>query len=197
MMCLLAYTVFRAGVVTWNQTEKYDALASAESYYLREIYSSRMDMWVSTIWNGGCIYTVIIDGFIPLVLSIWLNLWISKTELTITNKRIYGKKAYGKTFEVRLDDVSFVNNSFPGGIVLNCVAGQIKIPNIQNRDRACAFIRKLLLERQNEISAFKQEMIFDIPNEIKKYSELLSTGIITKEEFEEKKIQLLNKQTYS
>lgn len=190
MVCLLAFWVYRVGMVAWNHTEDYDLITSVNGYWLREKYSSRLDMWFDEV--KLYIPSLIIEGVIPFVASIWVNLWISNTELTITNRRIYGKKAYGKRFEVPLCDVSFVNNTWPAGISLNCAAGQIKVPYIQNREHAFGLIHELLLERQNELSAPKQEIVSNVPDEIKKYSELLSAGVITQDEFEAKKKQLLN-----
>ena len=65
---------------------------------------------------------------------------------------------------------------------------------IKNRGEIYDVVSKLLVERQNKttITSRTQEISKSSADELKKYKNLLDSGIISQEEFEAKKKQLLN-----
>ncbi|MBZ2405339.1 SHOCT domain-containing protein [Liquorilactobacillus hordei] len=58
-------------------------------------------------------------------------------------------------------------------------------------DKTLAFLQKVVDEQSEKINVEKAENISSIAAEIKKFKELADSGIITQEEFEIKKKQLL------
>ena len=112
-------------------------------------------------------------------------------EITVTNKRVYGKKAFGKRVDLPIDTISAVGTSFLKGIDIGTSAGRIHFKGILNNNEIHAEISKLLNNRQSN----KQEPVkvnnTSSAEELKQYKELLDNGIITQEEFEKKKKQLL------
>ena len=118
--------------------------------------------------------------------------YISKMEIVVTNKRVYGKKAFGKRVDLPIDTISAVGTSFLMGIDIGTSAGKIKFKGISNNNEIHTEISKLLNNRQNN----KQEQIqvnnTSTTEELKQYKELLDNGVITQEEFDAKKKQLLN-----
>jgi len=65
---------------------------------------------------------------------------------------------------------------------------------IKNRDEIHRYISDLLIERQKiptSTTTIKQEIPQSNADELKKYKDLLDSGIITQEEFDAKKEQLL------
>ncbi len=61
---------------------------------------------------------------------------------------------------------------------------------LENKDELYSAITNLLLERQKGKTIVTEKS--DSVDEIKKFKELLDSGIITQEEFDEKKKQLLS-----
>lgn len=118
---------------------------------------------------------------------------IQKVELTVTNKRVYGATAFGKRVDLPLDSVSAVSMSYFKGIAVGTSSGRIVFKGIGNRDEIYEAINKLIIERQEKVKAepVKQEAPASNLDEIKKVKELLDAGIITQEEFDAKKKQLL------
>ena len=115
-------------------------------------------------------------------------------ELTVSNKRIYGKGFWGKRVDLPLDSVSAVGTSLFKGISITSASGAIKFAMISNRDEIHDVISRLLVERQSKPIAqttIKQEIPQSNADELAKYKDLLDKGIITKEEFDAKKKQLL------
>lgn len=71
-------------------------------------------------------------------------------------------------------------------------SGEIVFTDISNQDEVYQAINYLLMARQDaRPSVVTQEPQPSIPNELKQYKELLDGGVITQEEFDEKKRRLL------
>ena len=135
--------------------------------------------------------------FLPfLIIAILFYAWTSKVELIVTSKRVYGTAAFGKRVDLPLDMISAVGTTFLHGIAVTTASGAIKFLMIKNSEQIHAAISKLLMERQddNKKSArtvVKQEIPQSNAEELRKYKELLDMGVISKEEFDAKKKQLL------
>lgn len=136
----------------------------------------------------------LIPFFVSVLISIFVLLWLRSQELTVTDKRVYGKAAFGKRVDLPLDSVSAVATiSALKGITVGTSSGKISFMLMKNQGEIHALISKLLLERQKDKKSKPetQEANFTNADEIKKYKELLENGAITQEEFEAKKKQLL------
>ena len=124
-----------------------------------------------------------------------IYLWLRSYELTITDKRIYGKVAWGKRVDLPVDSVSATATiSLFKGVSISTSSGKISFLAIKNAAEIYKVVSGLLIERQQEKS--KPAPIIEAPksdeaDQIKKYKELLDSGVITQEEFDAKKKQLL------
>ena len=131
---------------------------------------------------------------IPFVLFLIVFWMINACEITITDKRVYGKAAFGKRVDLPLDSISAVGTGIFKGLTVATSSGKIKFFMLDNRDELHSEISKLLIDRQQkpkEATTIKQEIQQSNADELKKYKDLLDNGIITKEEFDAKKKQLL------
>ena len=120
----------------------------------------------------------------------------SKIELTVSDKRVYGSAAFGKRVDLPFDSISAVGTSAFNGIAITTASGAIKFVMIKNRDEIHSAVSKLLVERQSKekpvaTTTIKQEIPQSNADELKKYKELLDCGVISQEEFDAKKKQLL------
>lgn len=116
-------------------------------------------------------------------------------ELTVTDKRIYGKVAFGKRVDLPVDSVSATATiQLLKGVAVSTSSGKISFLAIKNANDIYSVINKLLIERQKEkanVSPTTSPVSNDI-EKLKEFKELLDMGAITQEEFDEKKKQLLN-----
>lgn len=137
-------------------------------------------------------YVLMAVAIVSLVLLIFA-FSIQKVELTVTNKRVYGATKFGKRVDLPLDSVSAVSMSSFKGIEIGTSSGRIVFKGIGNRDEIYEAVNKLIIERQEKASAAqsKQETPLGGLDELKKVKELLDAGVITQEEFDAKKKQLL------
>lgn len=153
-------------------------------------------------WHSGARYffTSIVPyyfsfSFLPLVvIAVIIHFMAAKTELTVTDKRVYGKAMFGKRVDLPIDSVSAVGTSMLKGIAVATASGKIKFLGISNRDEIHKAISDLIVKRQEKPVAntvVKQEIPQSNADELRKYKELLDQGIIDQSEFDAKKKQLL------
>ena len=142
--------------------------------------------------------TDILLALIPVVasvlISVLLYFWLRSYELTITDKRIYGKVAWGKRVDLPVDLISATaTNHFWKGVSVSTSSGRISFLLIKNADSIYDTLNQLIIERHKKNNSVVANTVPTSSNadELKKYKELLDTGIITQEEFDAKKKQLL------
>lgn len=109
--------------------------------------------------------------------------------ITVTDKRVYGKASWGKRVDLPLDSISAVaSRTFLNCIWVSTSSGNISFFLAKNYAQIHKEINDLLVARQSQPDVTPT----DSPTEeLRKYKELLDSGVITKEEFEAKKKQLL------
>lgn len=130
-----------------------------------------------------------------ILLSLILYLWLHSYELVVTDKRVFGRVAWGKRVDLPVDSVSSIATvTFWKGISVSTSSGRIRFLLIKNVDEIYNVINNLLIARQKEHVQKVTDQSEDVrgtADEIKKFKELLDGGIITQEEFDAKKKQLL------
>ena len=139
------------------------------------------------------VITIVCAGFVLLIYKLF-----SKTELIVTDKRVYGKTCFGKRVDLPLDSISAVGTAFLKSIAVTSSSGAIKFFLIDNKDAVHGEISKLLIKRQEKKANFTTASTestsvahTSAADELKKYKDLLDSGVITQEEFDAKKKQLL------
>lgn len=141
-------------------------------------------LWIP-IYFGGAVFVNLI-----------VFLWFYKHEITVTDKRVFGRTAFGKRVDLPIDSISAVGTRWPKGVAVATSSGKVAFLMIKNRDEIHKYVSDLLIERQNKVATapvatIKQEIPQSNAEELKKYKELLDMGVITQEEFDTKKKQLL------
>lgn len=129
-----------------------------------------------------------------IVISLIIYSGLSKISIEVTDKRVFGKAMFGKQVDLPLDSISALGLGMFSSIAVATSSGRITFWGISNRDEIHKIISQLLANRQKEnqnVTTIKQEIPQSNADELKKFKELFDSGIITKEEFEAKKKQLL------
>lgn len=149
--------------------------------------------------NSQDVLVGIIVGLVVLALGVLFLFWI-KTSLIVTDKRVYGKAAFGKQVDLPIDSISAIGISALKGIAVGTSSGKINFKLIKNQEEIHSVIGNLLKERQEKEKAqtvttettVNQTIIQQTSaDELKKFKELLDMGAITQEEFDAKKKELL------
>lgn len=130
----------------------------------------------------------------PSVVLFFVGLFFCGAEIVITDKRVYGKALLGQRVDLPLDSISAVGTFMLNGVSVSTSSGRIRFAFVKNRNEIYECVGKLLIERQSEskeTAPVKSGETVNSVDELKKYKELLDADIITQEEFDAKKKQLL------
>lgn len=191
LLGVLAYTI---------QIARY---SFGEFDFLIDEYGSFIRAWFGCLFGfkdgyifGGYVFAAqtVIPALIIAAIILIIRWWLASMEVVVTNKRVYGRVAFGKRVDLPFDSISAVSISIMHGIAVATSAGKIDFKFIKNNEEVHKIISNMLLERQekNEIvTAVKQEVAQSSADELAKYKSLLDSGAITQEEFDAKKKQLL------
>lgn len=182
------------------EVEKYSYIR--DSYYTSTVTENEIDDFYQSknvLWIFSWVITLLIPaGFIlltTLYVSI-LNFILSRPELILTDRRMYGKNAFGRRMDLPIDSITSVSTiKILKGLRVATSSGTIKFYNLANINDFHKEISNLLVERQNvkKVSETEniKEKIVSSADELKKYKELLDMGAISQEEFDTKKKQIL------
>lgn len=143
------------------------------------------------LWSFG----IPMIGFaVPAAIGIIVYAWLSQIELIVTAERVYGTAAFGQRVDLPFDSISAIGTGILKSIAVSTSSGRISFFAIKNRDKIHEVISKLLIERQHTskpATTIKQEIPQSNAEELRRYKELLDLGVITQDEFDAKKKQLL------
>lgn len=111
-------------------------------------------------------------------------------ELVVTEGKITGKTLFGKRVDLPISQISVTGTGIFNRVSIATSSGAINFYGVINQNEVFSAISELLMKRQEETktNAKAPESASD---ELKKFKELLDAGIITQEEFDAKKKQLL------
>ena len=138
---------------------------------------------------AGIIFALCIGGLIHSIIYITAK----NNEITLTNYKITGTYNRHLSLNIPIDSVSSVSKGSMGSLCITCAGNKYNISYVSNRDIFCSQLNELLNTRTQQalkgVHTINQQSNYD---EIVKLKQLLDNGIITQEEFEAKKKQLLN-----
>ena len=136
---------------------------------------------------------VILPALICAAISFIIYLRLRSYELTVTDKRIYGRVAWGKRVDLPNDSISATATITTWkGVSVSTASGRISFLVMKNAEEIYKTINELLIKRQSKpTTTIKQEIPQSSADELKKYKDLLDSGVISQEEFDAKKKQLL------
>ena len=140
------------------------------------------------------------DEFIPIMIYIAILLVIiafifvakmNKCSLTITDKRVTGKASFGKQVDLPLNKISAISLGSSDSIGISTSSGIVKFWGVENRDEVYSALSNLVNNLQVNQAAPKNSDNYGNADELQKFKNLLDQGVITQEEFDAKKKQLL------
>ncbi len=131
-------------------------------------------------------------AILTIIIGIFLYHRWSKMEMTVTDKRVYGYDMSGKRVDLPLDSISAVSGYKKDSVAVTTASGAIKFGYLANADEILNAVSKLLISRQENHGTAHQEIPQSSADELKKYKDLLDSGVITQKEFDTKKKQLLD-----
>lgn len=114
-------------------------------------------------------------------------------QITLTNYKITGVYNRHLSLNIPIDSISSVSKGWYGSLCITCAGNRYNISFVSNRDTFCSKLNELLNNRTQQTmrrdTVVVQTSKYD---ELEKLKQLLDKGIITQEEFDAKKKQLLD-----
>ena len=138
----------------------------------------------------GLVLLLLIIPFIFGIYFLVMSVLVKKTNLTVTNKKVYGKCPNSPQVNIPIKNISAVA-TFDRNKTLSVTAtnGLLSFPGIKNYQEIKEVLLKLIEEKDNSTNLNQNNA--SSSDELKKLKELLDMGIISQEEFDAKKKQLL------
>ena len=163
-----------------------DGVWTGSSIYYPTLITYFTKNWVTVYCLGW--YIVFWAAVFFAVLCFFI---FNRCEITVTDKRVFGKINFGLRTDLPPDKISYVESGLFKSLMVATSSSKMFFWLLKNKEEVHSCINDLLIQRQtNTNSVFVQTTHGDV-TEIKKYKELLDSGIITQEEFDQKKKQLL------
>ena len=177
----------------YDQYTGEERYGSFGNYMINELieficFEGSLDYWSAPTFYLGVIFLLLAGFFF------WK---MSRGKLIVTNTRVTGKASFGKQVDLPIGKISAVALGAFRQVSIGTSSGNIRFWFIQNRDEVHAALSDIIAKAQIENTNQKIDTSSAAPiassnaDEIKKYKELLDAGIITQEEFDAKKKQLL------
>ena len=195
LYCCLCAVLPALGVLVWviyNTTLLH-------SYWVKKNYGSGYSA-TRYVWGSGNGANEIFYILIPILVVIAALFIVLhfREKIVVTDKRVYGITFWGKRVDLPIDSISSIGtSSLFKSVSVATSSGIIRFGSLKNRSEIQAELSKLIVGRQNaptntiEKSTASSNVQISEADEIKKFKDLMDAGVITQEEFDLKKRQIL------
>lgn len=145
------------------------------------------------LFRGGAVgFLLLLLSIVFFVLAYLFYYLLKRLGITVTKNRIRGRYSIRNEIDLPIDKIAAVAKFGRKGLIVSTSAGRIRFRNCRNRDDVFTVISNLINKRQASLTYTSENVSGgSTAQEIKQYKELLDQGIITQEEFDAKKKQLL------
>ena len=141
---------------------------------------------------------ILIASVIAFVVSIIMKTNTEKCEITVTNEAISGKLPRGKEVHIPLNQITAINRSSFNGVSITSIGNVSNFHCIENREEVMKAISYLLANpTQGNTQPAQSSSMATVSGEgneaeqLKRLKDLLDAGVLTQEEFDAKKKQIL------
>ena len=200
----LARTILLIGlaILTFGLIKASNDFLTGVKYYTwssvpyTKYYDSFFDYLLSRIIDTICfdfdLGAIIVLLGVIVIAAAGIVFWkMGKCALTVTNRQVIGKASFGKSVALPINQISAVALGYCKRITIATSSGKIHFWLLANRDAVHSALTKVINEVQVEKVHQASPAVQSDAEEIKQFKELLDSGVITQEEFDAKKKQLL------
>lgn len=155
---------------------------------------SFIDFFFGEFFNFDCYYGyMIMLGVVALIVGIIMKSNTEKCEITVSNEAISGKLPHGKTVHIPLNQITAINRSSFNGVSITSIGNVSNFHCIENREEVMKAISYLLANPQQSSMQPTQSASANgsEAEQLKRLKDLLDSGVLTQEEFDAKKKQIL------
>ena len=170
----------------YNNGEVFMYFWSTWRYVYKEKF---LDFYFGEFFNFSIYYGyLLILGIIVAIVGALIKIYSEKCEITVTDNRIFGKTANGDKVNIPLNQITGLNTCSFNGISIASIGSVSNFHCIENRGEVMKAISFILANPQK---TKKAEVLDNEADQLRRFKNLLDNGIITQEEFDAKKKELL------
>lgn len=155
---------------------------------------SFIEFFFGEFFNFSCFYGyLLIVGIIAAAVGIIMKTSTEKCEITVTNEAVSGKLPHGKEVLIPLNQITAINRSSFNGVSITSIGNVSNFHCIENREEVMKAISYLLANPQQSSAQPTQSASANggEAEQLKRLKDLLDSGVLTQEEFDTKKKQVL------
>ena len=174
------------------------SLSAGSAFFFALFFS--LEMGFETF--GMCFWSWLLMFSTPfaLIFHFILKKIFDRVSIVVTNYKVTGAYGFKEQMNIPIDSISSVttNSSFLSAIGFTCAGNAYRMFYIENRKEIIEVVNALIAERATNKVKYtphiqtEKSVSSNITTELKKYKSLFDEGLITQEEYEAKKKQLLN-----
>lgn len=164
------------------------------------VYNGFFDFYFSELFDmgiDGYMY-MLIAGVIAIIVGLIIKFNTEKCEITVTNSRIFGKLAHSKEVSIALNQVTGLHSCAFDGVSVASIGNVSDFYCIANCEEVMKAISYLLANPQRAGNSPTQMSIASASSssnneveQLKRFKDLLDSDVITQEEFDAKKKEVL------
>lgn len=195
---VLIFVSFIVALYVFYYGEGYESFGFGYGgwYYWCIIYDSYIQFFISEFFNFYCYFGyILIFGIVAAIVGLIVKMNTEKCEITVTNSRIFGKVAHSKAVDIPLNQITGLHTCSFNGISVTSIGNVSNFHCMENQEGIMKAISYLLANPQSHASAsaIKHSDALEVgeAEKLKQLKELLDSGIISQEEFDTKKKQIL------
>lgn len=148
------------------------------------------DFYTAEFFNQAYGYMLIFN-ILAIIIYVVLKLFTERCEITVNKSSVYGTLARGKKIEIPLNQITAMHKCPFSGISLTALSGVYKFYLIENRESVIKELSHLLASPNSEHAEHQESTETQVIEQLIKLKELVDAGVLTQEEFDEKKRKLL------
>lgn len=167
---------YRYGVFSW--VPWIDRLADFFSFFFGEFVNPEIYYNSITIVGGA-----------TLLVGIIIKISTEKCEIIVTDEAIIGKRPHGKEVQIPLNKITAISRNSFNGISITSIGSVNNFYCFENREEVINTISCLLTKLQQDNAQLAQSG--SATNRLERLKSLLDAGLLTQDEFDTKKRQIL------
>lgn len=168
---------YRYGVFSW--VPWIDRLADFFSFFFGEFVNPEI------YYNS-----ITIVGSVTLLVGIIIKISTEKCEIIVTDEAIIGKRPHGKEVQIPLNKITAISRNSFNGISITSIGSVNNFYCFENREEVIKTISCLLTKLQQGNAQLAQSG--SATDKLERLKSLLDAGVLTQDEFDTKKRQILN-----
>lgn len=134
--------------------------------------------------------SITIVGSVTLLVGIIIKISTEKCEIIVTDEAIIGKRPHGKEVQIPLNKITAISRNSFNGISITSIGSVNNFYCFENREEVIKTISCLLTKLQQGNAQLAQSG--SATDKLERLKSLLDAGVLTQDEFDTKKRQILN-----